>query len=804
MRVNARNAAVVAGLIAGVYLAVVFSIRRVPDRLIEALGGASGVVRDGGLVLRYRPPPGHDAARIADSLARRRATVRTDAGRLVVELPGVKQAEASEVVGMLTRGGIEFREVLEDHSLDTVPRERLGGDEFVAPGVMIGVDMWRAEHDGQRHTSVYLRAERRELLEAGFAQLRATGWAPPPHSVIALERYDWSRGPDDYHEEWRSYFVADEVLLDGDAIDSAVASHDPNTGRPIVLVDFTRDASRRFGDITARVVGHKLAALLGSEVMSAPIINSEIRGGRAAITMGSGEPLEQEREAAALVAVLGFGALPAGGVVEHQQWIAPAPSPGLLALARLLIGAVGAVVVGLLVGLVVRVTQPVWLPAPRQRGGPVPMRRIAVTLLAPAALLVLGSVRWPGTNPAEIAHLTRVHGERLFTVVDLGVAPILAAFVVVELATLLVPRWRRARLAPAMRIASGRWVAILGAVLAVIQSYFAVRFAHDLERGGASVFDEPQGSYLTTMASLTAGTMLLVIVAGMIRQHGLGNGYGAVIVSGWALTAVGRMLDAPSAGHTLGLVTLGAIACATVAMLRMRIGDREAALRVPSSGVIPLRAAELGLWLWLLIETRAVPGLGGWPSAWPSSWLSPQIALRSAWYLVAALVVLVPLWSFALSRPAIVAPLAAHTELAPPGRAAWRRATLLSLAILLVISAASRLAVAVHADALVVGDAVAAMVFAAVVLDLHDDLRARRAELVVAWPLHQAQHAELVRRVLGDAGIECHLQASHLRTLLGFFGPFAPIDVLVPPAAAAEARGKIAALFQDAPARAFD
>jgi hypothetical protein len=208
--------------------------------------------------------------------------------------------------------------------------------------------------------------------------------------------------------------------------------------------------------------------------------------------------------------------------------------------------------------------------------------------------------------------------------------------------------------------------------------------------------------------------------------------------------------------------------------------------------------------LWLLIDTRAVPGLGGWPSAWPSSWLSPQIALRSAWYLVAALVVLVPLWSFALSRPAIVAPLAAHTGLAPPGRTAWRRATLLSLVILLVISAASRLAVAVHADALLVCDAVAAMVFAAVVLDLHDDLRARRAELVVAWPLHQAQHAELVRRVLGDAGIECHLQASHLRTLLGFFGPFAPIDVLVPPGAVDEARGKIAALFQDAPTRVFD
>jgi hypothetical protein len=262
------------------------------------------------------------------------------------------------------------------------------------------------------------------------------------------------------------------------------------------------------------------------------------------------------------------------------------------------------------------------------------------------------------------------------------------------------------------------------------------------------------------------------------------------------------MLDAPSAGHTLGLVTLAAISCATIAMLRMRIGDdREAPLRVPSSGMIPFHSGESVVALWSLIRFGAAAAVGASIAGGGG-----MIALGwyRDWYLLGLLVVFVPLWSFAFSRPAIVAPLAAHTELAPPGRAAWRRATLLSLVILLAIGAAAEISALTSAAALAVCEATAAMMFAAVMLDLRDDLRARRAELVVAWPLHQAQHAELVRRVLGDAGIECHLQASHLRTLLGFFGPFAPIDVLVPPGAVDEARGKIAALFQDAPARVFD
>jgi len=91
------------------------------------------------------------------------------------------------------------------------------------------------------------------------------------------------------------------------------------------------------------------------------------------------------------------------------------------------------------------------------------------------------------------------------------------------------------------------------------------------------------------------------------------------------------------------------------------------------------------------------------------------------------------------------------------------------------------------------------MMAAALVLDMLDDLRARRADLVAVWPLQHMQHAEIVRRVLSDAGIDCHLQSSHLRTLLAFFGPHVPIDVLVPAASPTRLATRSACCFKRRP-----
>ena len=127
----------------------------------------------------------------------------------------------------------------------------------------------------------------------------------------------------DQRVRWRSYYLEKAIRLTGAAISNAQASNDPNTGRPVVLLDFNRFGSRVFGDLTAQIVGKKLATILDDKVRSAPVINTAIRGGRALITLGGGDVLRQEREREELVNVLKTGSLPAPLVKQSESELGP-------------------------------------------------------------------------------------------------------------------------------------------------------------------------------------------------------------------------------------------------------------------------------------------------------------------------------------------------------------------------------------------------------------------------------------------------------------------------------------------------
>jgi len=139
----------------------------------------------------------------------------------------VKQEEASQSVAMSTRGGIEFREVLEDESMfnfQLKSRDHKDTD-LVAPGVHVSADFWRPEDRPSRSTN-YLIADQSAQLTDAFAQLRARGWRQPPHCIIAFGREPRT---DDKTQpvQWRSYLLGDQVLLDGDAVEGAAPSLDP-------------------------------------------------------------------------------------------------------------------------------------------------------------------------------------------------------------------------------------------------------------------------------------------------------------------------------------------------------------------------------------------------------------------------------------------------------------------------------------------------------------------------------------------------------------------------------------------------
>jgi hypothetical protein len=161
---------------------------------------------------------------------------------------------------------------------------------------------------------------------------------------------------------------------------------------------------------------------------------------------------------------------------------------------------------------------------------------------------------------------------------------------------------------------------------------------------------------------------------------------------------------------------------------------------------------------------------------------------------VASVCGFVLVWSWLFARPSLVARVALQAGLAaPPTRAAWLRATVLSLALMIMVVAVA-LTVAVSAGmrlASALGPGISVMFVTAVILDILDDARARRAPLAPVWVVHQVQYLGVIDRVLGDAGIPCHVHASNYRTLLAFFGPWAPAIVLVPEAQAVQARAML-------------
>lgn len=186
------------------------------------------------------------------------------------------------------------------------------------------------------HTDDYLLAHDASA-EVPIAWARAHGCAAPRTTnatvrciVTGRDRIDdYVRGlgdrdptyrvPDDHQlafgqigdRTWRSYYLERAPRVTGSSITNATGSFDPDTRRPIVVIDLDPDSARAFEQLSQRIAGMKLATLVDGNVKSAPVIATVVRGGRISITMGDGDVNQMERERDDLVAVLRTGSLPA-------------------------------------------------------------------------------------------------------------------------------------------------------------------------------------------------------------------------------------------------------------------------------------------------------------------------------------------------------------------------------------------------------------------------------------------------------------------------------------------------------------
>ena len=107
------------------------------------------------------------------------------------------------------------------------------------------------------------------------------------------------------------------VVVGGESLDDAKNSYDEN-GRPAVSFSFKAAGAKKFGNVTGSNVGRRLAIVLDGKVISAPVINSPITGGKGIITGNF-----TVQAASDLALLLRSGALPAPLLVVEERVVGP-------------------------------------------------------------------------------------------------------------------------------------------------------------------------------------------------------------------------------------------------------------------------------------------------------------------------------------------------------------------------------------------------------------------------------------------------------------------------------------------------
>lgn len=108
-----------------------------------------------------------------------------------------------------------------------------------------------------------------------------------------------------------------KTVMTGKDLKDAKASAE-QSGRPVVALEFSDEGGKKFADLTARNVGKQIAIVLDGDVLTAPVVNEAITGGRAQITGN-----RNMEEAEHLAILLRSGSLPVKIEVIENRTVGP-------------------------------------------------------------------------------------------------------------------------------------------------------------------------------------------------------------------------------------------------------------------------------------------------------------------------------------------------------------------------------------------------------------------------------------------------------------------------------------------------
>ena len=410
-------------------------------------------------------------------------------------------------------------------------------------------------------------------------------------------------------------------------------------------------------------------------------------------------------------------------------------------------------------------------------------------LRLPVSQFLSSSVVGPGASPPD-----DLVGQ--VTLLQFGVEPFLATFVLVELVALLVPALRPRRVGSAAARAPLFWSAMgLGTLAMASRIVTLLQWVRASDLGG--LFPAPP--MLAAQLGLAAVAMLALLF--ISTRHGL--------LDGFALMA---LVEAVSLGATqLGRLRRGVeLETLTPAAVVLHVGVLSAAVAFavwrarrslptaagPEQLTVPSPASGLDPWILgaslLTLPATFASLLGRQASGVSVTDTALGFGLNAFLGLDAALIL-----GFLFFRPKAVGALWARwvkgvDEAGVVLAARARLPRVLAEAAALAVGAPLVVSVVLTSLRLPSGGwlTVQAMAAALVGLDATREWRARRrlGALVSVRPVHRLAELQPLLHLLAREGIEAFPRSVAYRATLQFFGPQVPIELLVPAAQADAAR----------------
>src|SRR5499427_88887 len=222
--------------------------------------------------------------------------------------------------------------------------------------------------------------------------------------------------------------------------------------------------------------------------------------------------------------------------------------------------------------------------------------RILFTLGLLAVYRLGAHIQAPGINKAQLERVWQDVSGTLLGVLDLfsggnfrtisvfalGVTPYITASIILQLMTVVSPQLKKLQEEGEMgRQKINQWTRYLTVLLAGIQTSFV---AHWLQVNGVGA--PTWGFLLTTMLTLTTGTIFVMWLGEQITERGIGNGISLLIFAGIVIglpRGVQQVMGRVGGGDTMEIIGVVGLVVALIAIIAFIVFVEAARRKIPVS-----------------------------------------------------------------------------------------------------------------------------------------------------------------------------------------------------------------------------